>query len=276
MITEELKDVALSKFTKTYKQLLKSHIYKNNSQIRELFSGKEVNLAYKNLVRGYFDCLTEFYQKNPGAEYMDELEYVMKNNQIKSLVGNYVSKKNDKTLFRFLKIYSYCVQEMSRYIYDSNYKVRKDVVEKHFDEIARISLEMFTRVERDVKEGNYWWLKNSATTLRRQLVDNFGFVDTPRFKAMCEKYLERPMTINDIKKEFTHAINGGQKLVEELDYKMEKSHNAKPYYCWWEKMEDGRRKIHMSEEPPEKGVYSYIAYHDRIENRVVDKDNYFM
>ena len=92
---------------------------------------------------------------------------------------------------------------------------------------------------------------------------------------MCEKYLGRQMTVDDIKKEFTHAINGGQKLVEELDYKMEKNYNAKPYYCWWEKLPNGKKRLNMAEEAPQ-GVYSYVAYHDRVENRVVDKDNYFM
>lgn len=276
MITDELKDVALEKFTKVYKQLLKAHVYKKNSQIKELFSGASTKEAYTNLVNGYFCVLSDFYKTNPGASYTEELEFIMKNPAIINLVENYVNQKNDKKLFRFLQIYSYCIQELGKYIYDKNYRVRQDVVESRFSDIARISVEMFVRVEKDIKERNYWWLKNTATTLRRQLVDNFGFVDTPRFRQMCEKYLCREMTVQSIKKEFTHAINGGAKLVAELDAKMEANYGAKPYYCWWDKLPDGKRRLRMSEDPPTNGVYSYVAYHDRIENRVVDRDNYFL
>ena len=132
---------------------------------------------------------------------------------------------------------------------------------------------MFTKFEKDIKEGNYWWLKNSATTLRRQLFEDIIVLSEKRFSYLCETYFDRPV---DIRKEFINAKNGGEKLVPELDATMAKRYKAKPYYCWWEIRADGKNVLHMLDTPPEEGIYTYVAYHDRQENRTVEKDNYYL
>ena len=117
MITQQLKNEMVDRFTKVYKQLLKNHVYNNNSQLRKLFSGRDFVVAYKNLVEGYFNILVDFYRSNPGADYVDELEYISKNQELKNLVQKYINIKNDKNLIRFLQVYSYSVQELSRFLY---------------------------------------------------------------------------------------------------------------------------------------------------------------
>lgn len=274
MITKQLKIEILNRFPNVYLNFLTDNIYKDEQYVQSLFSKDETVKSFTNLMATYFTCIENFYRKNPHGTYGEELEYVASNKQLTESIQKYVQIRGDKSLVRFLQVYSYCIQELSGILYKAKYELKTEVLESFFSQTYRNSIEMFRRVEKDIAEGNYWWLKNSATTLRRQLYDNFAFVNTNRFKYMCEKYLGRKMSNEDIKKEFTETINGGEKLVDELDANMEKQFNAVPYFCWVE-IVDGKKKIQISSSRPQKGVYFYVAYHTKIDERSQEESKFF-
>ena len=273
MFTDELKNEVFARFSDSYGQLLEQFIYKDGNMVREMFGDDDVVKAYQTLVSSYFESIVEFYQKHPDGTYLEELKYVKSDAAVKAAAKDYVDLTGDETLIRFLQVYSYCVQEPSGLVYNKKYELVKSKVDNYFAGVHNNCLSMFEKFEKDINEGNYWWLKDSATTLRRQLSENIIVLNEKRFTQLCNFYFKRPV---DIYKEFINAINGGEKLIPELDRVMAEEHNAKPYYCWWEVRANGKKILHMVEEPPAEGIYTYVAYHDRKEVRAVNKDNYYL
>ncbi|MBQ9785838.1 MAG: hypothetical protein IJW25_00010 [Clostridia bacterium] len=277
MLTLELKEEILKRFTQNYKDLLKKLIYKESNMVRDLFAGDNVKKAFNELVEQYFKSIVQFYKKNPDGTYMEELEYMITDERVKACMENYVSLKGDETIVRFLQVYSYCIQELESVIYDKNYNVKKDRIATFFAQTYNNSIQIFKRLEKDIKEGNYWWLKDSATSLRRVFAEDIFIFNTKRFERMCLKYFGRILDVRvNPENGGLDFIDGKANLLKELDQRMLEYHKAKPYYCWWEIVDEKKKKLHMSETPPPKGVYTYVAYHDRVENRVVEKDNYFL
>lgn len=277
MLTAELKDEILKRFTNNYKDLLKKIIYKKNNMVRELFSGSGTKKAFDELVKEYFSCIVNFYLNNPDGSYMEELDCVIKNQELKRKLNNYVNLKGDEVIIRFLQIYSYCIEELESVIYDKNYNVRKDKINEFFNKTYNNSIKIFKILEKDAKEGNYWWLKDSATSLRRVFSESVFVFNTKRFERMCQKYFGRKLEVRiNPQNGGLDFLDGIDNLLEELDQKMENEYNAKPYYCWWENADDNKKILKMSENEPPSGKYYYVAYHDRIENRAVEKDNYFL
>lgn len=273
MLTNELKVEVFKRFSNSYAELLEKLIYKDKRMVKKLFSDETIYSAYEAVVVEYFNALVEFYAKYPDGSYLDELDYVKSSSRVRRALKVYEEMTGDRTLMRYLQVYSYCVQEPSGLIYDKNYRIVQDSVDDYFAQTHDNSIAMYEKFEKDINEGNYWWLRNSATTLRRQLFENIIVINEKRFTFLCDTYFQRKVDIN---KEFVDAVNGGEKLVPELDAVMAKRYKAKPYYCWWETKKDGKRVLHMEEEPPADGVYAYVAYHDRKETRAVNKDNYYL
>lgn len=273
MFTDELKNEVFERFSDSYGQLLEQFIYKDSEMVREMFADEDVLKAYQNLVSIYFETIVEFYENNPDGTYLEELKYLKNAPDVKAAAKDYVDLTGDETLIRFLQVYSYCVQEPSGLVYNKSYHLVKNKVDGYFAGVHQNCLSMFEKFEKDINEGNYWWLKDSATTLRRQLSENIIVLNEKRFTNLCERYFSRKV---DIFSEFINAVNGGEKLIPELDIAMAKNHNAKPYYCWWEYKPNGKKVLHMFDEPPAEGIYTYVAYHDRKEERAVAKDNYYL
>lgn len=273
MLTNDLKEEVFNHFTPTYLELLTKYIYKDEKMVRKLFETQEVKRAYENYVIKYFEALVELYRVWPDSTYLDELQYLKHNIPFKNAEKKYLELTGDETLGRFLHVYSYCVQEPSGLIYDKNYNVVKKVSDRYFSQTHANSLAMYTKFERDINEGNFWWLKNTATTLRRQLHEDIMVLSEKRFANLCNTYFERTV---DVRKEFIYAVNGGMRLIPELDKAIEKKFHAKPFHCWWGANEKGEKILNVSENSPENGAYDYIAYHAKEHTRVDEKDNYYI
>ena len=288
MINTELKIKICKNFFKSYKNFLKDYIYKKDDAVKKVFKDKTSVAAFDLVVCDYLDACIKFYEINPNGTYIEKHKYLCEDATLKKSLEMYGELVNDDRLFSYLQIYIYCVEELSYLLYDRNGDLKDEIsvytnnglevhkLEVYLSEVINsFSKEMYRRVSRDIKSGNYWWLKNTATTLRRQLFDNFAYVNTSRFKLMCKKYLEMDMTDQDIQDKLTKATNGGIKLGEQLDKKMLEKYNAKPYHCWWEITDSGSKILHLADYPPQKGVYTYIAYHTNLEENKDQRDSYF-
>ena len=288
MINSELKVKICNVFFKSYKNFLKNYIYKKDDAVKKIFKEKSAVAAFELVVADYLDSCINFYKQNPNGTYMEEHKFIANDETLKKSLEMYGELVADDRIFSYLQIYVYCVEELSHLLCDKNGNVKEEItvytnnglevhpLETYLSEVINsFSMEMYRRVSRDIKSGNFWWLKNTATTLRRQLFDNFAYVNTSRFKQMCKKYLEMDMTDEDIQNKLTKAKNGGIKLGEQLDKIMLEKHDAKPYYCWWEITSSGSKILHLADDPPQKGVYTYIAYHTNLDGKKDQRDSYF-
>lgn len=287
MVTSQLKKHVMKTFFKTYKTFLKNYIYKKDEEVRKIFKDSQSINACELVAESYLNSAIEFYQENPKGTYSEEQKHIANDPNVKKNLDNYSNIVPDDFILGYLQVYVYSIEELGNVIYDKNGDVKKDIkvltnngLEYHTLQdylsvvINKYSTEMFRRVFKDIKAGNYWWLKDTATTLRRQLFDNFVYVNTDRFKLMCKKYLEMDMSDKDIQDKLMNAVNGGIRLGEILDKKMLESHNAKPYYCWWE-INKEKKILHLADEPPKTGVYTYVAYHTNMQTKQNQKDSYF-
>ena len=118
MLTTELKVEIFKYFTKSYAELLEKFIYKDKKLVNQLLKSPKNKDAYESLVVHYFNAITDFYRRYPDGTYLEELEYVKNNPQVKKSAKEYLDLTGDETLIRFLQVYSYCVQEPSGLIYD--------------------------------------------------------------------------------------------------------------------------------------------------------------
>lgn len=289
MVTQELKTEIMKSFFKNYKTFLKNYIYKKDDIIKEMFKTRKSEEAFKLAVLAYINSSINFYQQNPNGTYMEEQEFITNDKMVKKSFQMYQNVVPDRLLYEYLQIYMYCVEELGNVIYTNGFKVKQDIKFLSDQGLQQFTLqdylcnsvnsaatEMYRRVSKDVKSRNLWWLKNTATTLRRQLFDNFTYVNTARFKLMCKKYLEMDMTDEDIQQKFTQAKNGGIKLGIKLDKIMLEKHNAKPYHCWWEVTDEGKHILHLADYPPHMGVYTYVAYHTSVDSKNQQRDTYFL
>ncbi len=269
MVTSELKSYALSHFQKNYKKLLAEHIYQDKDMVKALFSNKNIEKCFYRLAETYFNVLVKFYEQNPNGTYLEELEYIKNSEAIKNALSEYYSFTNDTQVFKFLKVYSYMLQEFAveQKIYDEDGYLKTDGLKTYFSSVLDASIGMYPKVLKDMEQNNYWWLKDNATTLRRQFSEDFIVLSRKRCQALCDKYFERKVNLT---KEFSNATNGGEKLIEELDAIIYKRFGALPFYCWWETTESGEKVLRREPEPPKDGTYSFNAYQQNFNTEKVD------
>jgi len=269
MITNELKQHILKRFSKNYAELFKS-VYKTDFN---LSANPEIKSAYENLVNAYFSSLVNFYRFKPTGTYMEQLTFLKFDPNLKRCMREYLDLTDDETLVRFLHVYGYCAEELGELVLDKNNNIKPNSVKGFFEKIDGCSTAMYKKLEKDIKEGNFWWLKNSATTLRRQLYEDLIIINKARLTALFDKYYDREV---DLMAEFVNAINGGAKLVEELDATMEKRYGAKPYYTWRTEYDHGRKMMHFSEDQPTINVYSFITYQKNNISIVTEEDHHYL
>ena len=276
MLTHELKSEIYKYFTGCYSKYL-YYVYKGDQEtadsMNKLYEKPEVKNAYSRAIISFFEATADFYRAYPNGNYIDELNYAKNSVAFKSAITEYEQLSGDSLLSRFLQVYSYCVQESSDLIYTKKYEVVENLVPGYFQKVEENCLAMFDKLVNDINKGNYWWLKNTATSLRRQLGETITVFSERRFNLLCEKYFDRKI---DVRREFVYAKNPGSRLIPELDRCMSEYFHAKPYYCWKEKGIDGETVTKTSEFPPFNAGYTYIAYFDKHQSRDADKNSHYL
>ena len=273
MISNGVKCHALLHFEDAYETFLSEHIYKDKKMYKQLMSGMKVKRAFKDLVKTYMEELVAFYEKYPNASYMDELAFIKSNDKIRQKQQQYYSLTNDSTLIKFLQIYTYLLQEVM-YDYVDEYGVLEPAtINDYFRFAQNTSINMFMQLKKDIDQNNYWWLKNTASSLRRQLCDKIIVFSTRRMQALCDKYYSRRV---DVETEFADEAEKGSsyvnKLVQELDDNMKRKYGATPMFCWWGVDQNGQRVLYKSKTEPAPSIYSFLAYTttpsaERIDNQ---------
>lgn len=269
MVTNELKQLILQRFNKNYSELFKS-VYKTELN---LSANSEIKLAYDKLVNAYFSSLVNFYKFKPTGTYMEELTFLTFDPQLKTCIDEYLDLTGDETLVRFLHVYGYCAEELGEQILDSKNNIIQKGIKGYFEKIDNCSTAMYKKLEKDIKEGNFWWLKNCATTLRRQLYEDIIIINKARLSSLFDTYFDRKV---DFMAEFVNAIDGGRPLIDELDETMEKRYGAKPYFTWWREYDNGRKLMNFSEDQPNINVYSFITYQKESISIVTEDDHHYL
>ena len=255
MLNPELKPFLYENFTKTYKELLVTKVFQSTSMYKQLFKNPKAKVAFDNAINEFFNCLIEFYKKYPNGSYISQHQYVEGNTKLKNYISQYVSVTNDKTFFNFLKVYGYCVEQLNGIALDDDGNFDKEGTKELFERAFTSSMDMYDVVKKDMDANNYWWLRDTATTLRRQLDEGITLINRERLQKMFDKYFTRKV---DIDTEFMN--DGNMKLIQELDRTMLANKNAMPYYFWWEVEESGQKKLMMGPQPPKTGIYTFVAY----------------
>lgn len=273
MLQPELKPYLHDNFAKTYKELLTTKVFQNINMYKQLFKNPKAKIAFDNAIEEFFNCLIKFYEQNPNGSYINQLQFIENNTKLKNYISQYTSVTNDKTFFNFLKVYGYCVEQLNGLVLDNDDKFDKNGVNELFERAFTSSMKMYDVVKKDMDANNYWWLRDTATTLRRQLEEDITLINSERLQKMFDKYFTRKV---DIAKEFMH--DGNMKLIQELDKTMYENKNALPYYFWWDVAENGQKKLMMGPQPPKTGVYTFVAYQNytTAQNQKNTEKEYYM
>ena len=86
MITKKLEIEALRRFPSVYMNFLVDNIYKDEEYVQSMFAKDETINAFVGLVRSYFGIIEDFYRIHPNGTYVEELEYVANNKELKEYI----------------------------------------------------------------------------------------------------------------------------------------------------------------------------------------------
>ena len=261
MMPLSVRNYAITYFGNAYEELLSKHIYKDAQMYKQLMSKPKVKKAFRELLITYTAELVNFYEKYPKATYMEELAFIKSNSLIKQKQQEYYDLTNDTTAINFLHIYTYFLQEVMYDYLDEYGVINTSAVDDYFKFAHRASISMYLRLKKDIDKNNYWWLKDTASSLRRQLCERIVVFSTKRMQALCDKYYTRKVDV--LNEFFEEAKRGGphvQELLGELDEAVRRKYGATPMFCWWGRDNKGQVMLFKSKEKPETDVYSFIAY----------------
>lgn len=265
MIDSHLINRMEENFYKAYKDLLITKVYKSKEMYKNQFNNDKTKNLYRQIVKEYFSSIQLFYQKYPNGSFEEQYNFLDMNGTLKSMVKEYVSQTNDSTFYNFLRCYGYCAEQVNYEVYDEYGDYSESKANKVIKHINESSVIMYESVKNDMKAKNYWWLYDTATSLRRQLNETLVLINSERMQKMLEKYFERPIDV--------HEFMSNADLVRELDILMLKNHKARPYYFWWGINSKGEKGLLMSPHPPEIGVYTFVSYQTYTQENATTKEH---
>ena len=270
MLNNELRPYLVENFTKTYKNYL-TKIY-GDKTFENMLRDRKVRKAFYNVVKEYFNTMYEYYDRYPQGNLDNELKYIESSAKLKSLNDEYVALSHgDKTLFGYLKMYGYSVEQMNQDAVDKYGHLDQKRIDKLFEIVNVINDKNYETVKMDMDANNYWWLKDTATTLRRQLGLDYVMISEKRLQAMFDKYFPRKFEASKI----TEVDN--VELMKELDFAMNQKYHTLPYYFWWGEGANGEKKLLMAPQPPQNGKYTFVVYQNYTSDEVAkDKKEYYL
>ena len=270
MIKEDFKPYVFGNFERTYKDYLINNVFGEKKTYNEQFKNKDVQKALEQAISSYFDTLYDFYVKYPKGTLEDQQRYFDTNEALKKEFQKYFKNSNgDENLYGFLRIYGYCLEQISNLLIKNNRFVDDNARAGYLDLINRTATSMYKMVKMDLISGNYWWIKDSATTLRRQLCEKFVVIADDRLQNMLDKYFPRKINVRSLDKLDKND------LVRELDLAMYRKYHTLPYYLWWGKGDGEKKKLKMGPEPPKTGEYAFIVYQNYTAEEVKKEDKQY-
>ena len=269
MLDNRLKQFLANNFTKTYKDYLINKVYGDKKIFDEQFKSKKIQKAFYDVVKEYFNTLYAYYEQYPDGNFDNQLKFIKNNQTLQNYVKKYIEvSQGDETLYGFLQVYGYCVEQVNDMSLNDNGDFSVNLSRHMFDLVAQTSGKMYGFVKLDIDANNYWWLKDTATTLRRQLSEKLIIINNDRLQYMFDKYFPRKFDVNNIRKV------DNVELMKDLDFAMYRKYHTLPYYFWWGENDKGERKLKMSPEPPQNGNYTFVVYQNYTSNEVEKKEYY--
>ena len=251
MIDKSFKPYLCGCFMASYRIFRGKH---KNAEITNWIHEARVEGALKNATKEYFSHIFRFYKSNPSATYEEEWESIKNSEKISKAINGYKKLAHDDLLADFLMVYAYCLEEGQKHFVRQYGEVRDEDAKDLLGKLVSLADEMYGWVYNDLKVKNYWWFKNSATSLRKQLEIGLCVIDSERVLNLCRKYLGR-----DVNLDVEFMNDKEAKLMRELDETMYNKWHCSPYYFWSQKNDKGEMKLFMAPYP-QKGKYCYVSY----------------
>lgn len=237
-------------------QIYKTYLLRSmdSDQIDQIFSEPKIVNAFNKV-------MNLVYKGNTFGEYH--------NDTIKKAINEYEQTTNEIVGFKdesfryFLHIYRFYTECTHMEIVRGG-KYLQDRERQYFKDLSRVCCEAVDNLYIDLKNNNRWWEEKSATTLRRQFMNDKIVLPTYRIQELCRAYLGREI---DLKKDLqidqnktTPPLN----LVRELDKRME-ALGFRLVYAWVETV-NGKRKIVESLKMPTDNRYFLRRYSNARED----------
>lgn len=265
MIDRKIRGYLPNNFISAHKRLLEDKFHVDENMYKQNFGNGRVKGLYNKVISKYLALIYKYGDNNPNGNYDNELKFV-ETNELLDLVSKYEAMTGDKTFYKFLKIYVYLIEESNRSIRNRDGSIDNQKVLANFKNIGNFAPIMYDQVSQDIDAKNYWWLKDTATTLRRQLDERYTMISQSRLQKLFNKYFPRPFDVREIK----NVDNAT--LMQELDIAMFKKYHTYPYYFWWAEDNNGNKTLMMDKAPPKSGVYTFVVYQNQTSKEVDDKD----
>ena len=272
MLEIEYKSHLLGNFTATYKDYVIKNVYGDKKIFDEFFEKRKVQKAYVNLVNEYFNTIYNFYKQYPSGTFDQQTVYINNNAKLQEYVKQYSDiSQGDSTLYGFLRVYGYCMEQVRNYALNEYDIIDNKGLKRAFDVANKTCGVMYDMVKLDIQANNLWWLKDTATTLRRQLGEKMIVINQARLQKMFDKFFPRKYDASKI------ADDDSIELMKELDFAMYEKYHTNPYYFWWGTNKDGTKKLLMAPQPPDNGAYTFVVYQNYTSDKVPkDQQTYYL
>jgi len=270
MIDKALAPYLVDNFTKAYKDYLIKKVFGNKKLFDEQFGEKYIQKPFLNLVKTFFETLYNFYDEHPSGNYDQQLQYFDTNQKLQDALNAYISvSQGDEMIYGFLKVYGYSIEQLNSLASDEFGVVNAKTSKELFTRANVASGKMYEVVKLDMEANNYWWLKNTATTLRRQLTEDIILINQDRLQYMFDKFFPRKFDASTVREV------DNQELIRELDFAMYNKYHTLPYYFWWGKDDAGKKKLFMAPQQPKSGYYSFVVYQNYTAKDVKEEDKQY-